>query len=402
VDRFLENNTFVKIVASLLAILLWLAVRSGGEPATQSNFAQMTRELTDKPVKVLYDERNFSLVGEPKVTLQLHGSMLDVVNTVAIADSIKALADATTLGVGQHEVPVLIQGKPPGIEIEPVNVTIRLEANVSKEMNIELVTEGQPKEGLNVGEALVTPKTVIVSGAKSVVELVDKIVATISVDEAEEGIKTSSPLQALDQNGKPVKGVVLSRDRVEVNIPITKPSKSVPLQLSFKGELAAGFAVEAVKQTNAVTLYGPANVLEKIDNVPVPPIDLTGVNQTATYKIKLPAVEGATALQPEEVEVTVTVVAATKKTFADIPIKVKGLKEGQSYQLIGAPTDQISVVVEGAKALLDKLTAQDVVVTLDLTNQPAGRAEMHPQVAVPNYLKVIGITPPTLQLEIKK
>jgi len=402
-DRLLQNNTIVKVLASLLAILLWLVVRGEAEtnPNATTGFAQMSKEVQDVAVKVLYDERNFSLVGEPKVNLILRGSAFDV-TTLTLGDNLKLIADATGLSEGTHEVAAILPEPIPGITVDPVKVKIRLEVNVNKEVPVTLVTEGKPKEGLHVGEALINPKTVVLSGAKSAVESVEKVVANIPLDDAEEGIRTSVPLTAVDAGGKPVRNIELNRDRADVTIPITKPTKSVPLSLSFKGELAEGRAVESVKQTNAVTLYGPAAVLGAIEAFEVPAIDLTGLDGTKTFQIKLPMREGLTDIQPSTVEVTVTVVEAVQKTFDGIAVKVQGLRDGQSYALVGAESDMIRVTVEGAQSVLGKLTAADIGAVIDLTNQPAGQAEMRPQITTPNFVKAAKSDPQTLVVDVKK
>jgi YbbR domain-containing protein len=402
-DRLLQNNMILKILAAMLAILLWLSVHSGGDTAgTGAGFAQSSQTLGDKGVTVLYDERSFSLVGQPKVNLVLHGSAVDVMRAVASGTSIEVMADARKLGEGTHEVPVFYQGLPAGVTADSTTVKIRLEANANKEFTIKVVTEGKPKDGLSIGDPIVSPKTVIVTGPSSAVNAVDRVLATLSLADATETLQTSVPLIPVDKNGKTVKDVRLSRERVEVNVPITKPSKTVPLQLQFKGDLAPGFAVEGISQPGSVTIYGPANVLAALDSYPAPPIDLSGLANTTKVRLKLSNnVEGVTAVQPEEVDVEVKVVAAAQRTFQGIPYKVTGLKAGESYTL-GSSPDKVNVTVAGAKALLDKLTAQDLNAVVDVSNQPTGTQELRVQVNAPNFVKVTDITPPTVSLEIKK
>ncbi|KEO84089.1 YbbR-like domain-containing protein [Tumebacillus flagellatus] len=402
-DRLLRNNTVVKIIASILAVLLWLIVHSGEDGTTSvgSGIMQISQPLRDKPVKVLYDEHNFTLDGEPKVTLNLRGPGFDVMNAIAQSDSINVIADATKLGEGTHEVPVFVQGLPSGVTSDNPTVTVKLEANVVQEFQVTLNAEGKPKEGLNVGEAVISPKSVVVSGPKSVLSTVASVVATVTLDNAEESIHTSVPLTPLDESGKAVKGVKLNHDRADVTIPVNHPSKALPLRLQFKGDLAPGFAVESVTQTQTVTAYGNPTALEALDNYPVPVIDLTGLNKTTAQKIKLPLLDGLTALEPAEVEITVNVTAAVRRTFDGLTVKVTGLKEGQSYNVIGAP-EQVSVTVEGAKALLDKLQPSDLQVFVDGSNQTAGQHAMRVQVTTPNFVKAVSVTPAEMTLEFKK
>jgi YbbR domain-containing protein len=402
-DRLLQNNTIVKIVAAGLAILLWLSVHSGEDviSLTGGGITQTVQVIRDKRVEVFYDTRNYSLVGEPKVNLTLRGSTLAVMNAVTNGDSIKVIANASGLGEGTHTIPVYPQGLPTGVYADEANVTITLESNVNKEVPVKLVLEGQPQEGLSVGEAMVTPKTLVVSGAKTAVGAVDRVVATLDIGNAAESIVTSVPVVAVDVNGKPVRNVLLGRERVEVNIPVTKPSKSVPLRLQFKGELPPGLAVESVDQSVSVTVFGNARTLATLDSYPAPVIDLSQIAKDTKLKLKLEPIEGITKVEPSEVEVAIKVVPAVQRTLTDIPLKVNGLREGQSFVLLHA-SDRVAITIEGAKELVDKLTPQDVSVFVDVTNQPAGRNEMRLQASTPNFIKLVNTQPASVTLDLKK
>jgi YbbR domain-containing protein len=95
------------------------------------------------------------------------------------------------------------------------------------------------------------------------------------------------------------------------------------------------------------------------------------------------------------------VVASTRRTFTDIPVKVTGLKEGQSYKLV-SETDRVSVTVEGAKSLLDKLQPTDLQVFVDAANQAAGTHEVRLQITTPNFIKAVQMQPETLLLDFVK
>jgi len=400
-DRMLQNNTLVKIIASFLAILLWLVVHSESGPLQQTGIAQMTQQLHDKQVTVLINQRNVSLVEEPKVDVTLRGSVMDVVNAMATGSQIQVIADVWEFGEGVHVVQVYPRGLPPGVSMDPATVTVKLEANVSRELPIKLVTEGEPEKGLSVGESLITPKTVIISGAKSIVNSVDKVVATINLEGKNETIQTNVPLIAVDSAGKPVKGVRMSVERAEVNIPIVKPSKSVSLAYQFKGELADGFAVESVMQPPNITIFGSAKALGAVESYPAPVLDLTGLSQTKKFPLKLDLIDGITAVQPQQVEVEVRVVEAVERTFTGIKVKVTGLKQGESYELLST-SDQVDVTVAGAKKLIEKMTAEDLNVFIDLTNQPAGEHDMRIQVTTPNFIRLVSVGPEALRLNVKK
>lgn len=402
-DRLLQNNNIVKIIAGFLAILLWLTVHAGNDlPDGGKSLASYESTLDDKAVTVLYDEAEVALVNDPKVSLTLRGPVYDVITALNKGNEIKLVADARGLDEGVHQVDVIVSsGLPPTVEHQPLQVKVQLESNVNREFSIKLHTTGTPKEGLGIGDAIIQPGSVIASGSKSNMDRVASVVADISLDEAEEEVRTSVPLIPVDRDGKPVPGIRLSPERAEVMIPVIKPSKSVPLRLQFKGQVPPGYAVEAVAGAGNVTLFGSGQALDAIDSFPAPLIDLTGLTETTKFTLKLANVEGVTKVEPEVVDVEVRIVEAARKTFEGVPVKMTGLASGESFELV-SPDAVVDIIVEGAPDTLAKLAVEDIYAFIDLSKQPAGRHEMRVQVNTPNFVKAVELEPQTLIVEIHK
>ncbi|HEU4965220.1 MAG TPA: CdaR family protein [Bacilli bacterium] len=403
-DRLLRNNNIVKIIAAVLAIMLWLTVHAGDEEGGGStSIADYEASLDDKAVTVLYDERDVSLVNEPKVSIHLKGPIYEVITALNKGSEIKLVADARGLDEGTHQVDVLVSsGLPTTVTYDPIKVKIQLEANVNREFAVKLNTTGKPQEGLGTGEPIIQPATVVASGSKSNMDRVKSVVADISLADADEEIRTSVPLIPVDADGKPVLGIHLSPERAEVMIPIIKPSKSVPLRLQFKGEVKQGYAVEAIEGVGNVTIFGAGKTLDAIDSFPAPPIEMTDLDKTTKFTLKLANVEGVTTVEPDVVEVTVRVVEAAEKTFEDVPVKVTGLTGEESYKVVEPQEQTVDIVVSGAPGTLDKLTVDDIYAFIDLSKQPAGQHEMRVQVNTPNFIKLGTVDPPTLTLDVHK
>ena len=88
---------------------------------------------------------------------------------------------------------------------------------------------------------------------------------TISVDGEEETVNEKKmKVVVLDKNGNEMSDAVVNPSVVEVEIPITKPFKKLPLQVGFIGKLPDGLAMASFKQSvDTVTVYGPQDVLDE-------------------------------------------------------------------------------------------------------------------------------------------
>ena len=80
-----------------------------------------------------------------------------------------------------------------------------------------------------------------------------------------------------------------------------------------------------------------------------------------------------------ETAITIKVVMEkeTSVQFDDIPITFKGLDTSKyNAQAASADNTKVSVVVKGVKTILNKLSKNDIVASIDLSDLPAGTWEV--------------------------
>lgn len=155
-DKWLRNNTVVKIVAFSLALMLWLMLNLEDQAAPGQPVNDM-KSLTIERVKVniRYDESVYTIVEEPApVTIELEGKR-SLLNQLSLKpDTYEVFVDVTGLNSGRHQVPVQIAGFPDGINVTvnptDVELVVQKKTTVNKEVHVDLV--GQPKEGYVAGE----------------------------------------------------------------------------------------------------------------------------------------------------------------------------------------------------------------------------------------------------------
>jgi YbbR domain-containing protein len=399
VDRLLKNNTVVKVIAFLLAVMLWMVANTstdtGNGPASP-NFSQRIEGVTPE---VLYDASKYTLVEEiPKtVDITLHGGRLDLL--MELLSQIKVVADATHLSAGVHQVPVQVENLPAGVTWDPLAITIRLEPILTKQFDVKVVPEGSPGPGYFLGQATVNPPRVLVTGADTDVSKVAGVEARIQVSQASSPVQEDVPLVAVDKYGNRVPVTIIPKTAV-VSLPVNQAFKTVPLLLQVTGSVAAGMAIDQViPSTTQVSVGGPNKALENLRSVSVPPVDVTGLASNKTFHVLLPHPAGITSIEPAAVDVVVTVVPAVQRTFANIPVKLVGVPSGWSAVFDGP--SQVSVVVQGAKGRIAALTSSDVEAYVDLSGAASpGTHSVAVQVNVPSYLTAGPISPATVAVKM--
>lgn len=332
-DRWLNNNTFVKVTSFLIAVMLWMVVNN--DPSTYNpgiGQAQVSTRVTQADLKLRYDARKYLVQAPSTVQVEIKGSKdLLAMSSLLSPDSLDVYVDLRNYGSGRHEVPVQYEGLPRGLEvtIQPRQVAVTIEEIKKLERTVQVDLVGKAQAKGQIGEPIVNPKTVTVSVPESQAGNVAFVRAFVSVEGAEETITTRASLRVLDHRGQPVEAARVSPANVDVEVPlISLPAKNVPLKTGTKGTPAAGYRVEAVAvHPQTVTLYGAQDVLDAISSVTLPDVDVSGISQSKTVSVKIPLPDKAAKMSEAEAKVTVTV-AKENEAAAETGLPALELPEG--------------------------------------------------------------------------
>jgi len=84
--------------------------------------------------------------------------------------------------------------------------------------------------------------------------------------------------------------------------------KSIPVKPAIVGVPQHGFVIYGIKVApETVVIEGPKSVISKINNIKTEPIDITGINQTSQYKVKLSTSNFSLKTDEQKVDVTIVV-----------------------------------------------------------------------------------------------
>jgi YbbR domain-containing protein len=176
---------------------------------------------------------------------------------------------------------------------------------------------------------------------------------------------------------------------VEVEVPITKPYKTLPLQIGFSGSLPDGLSIAKVTPSaQQVTVYGPQEVLDKLDYYDGVTVDLSKVTESGSFTYAIAPIEGVASIDPSKVTVTLDVENTSERLMEQVPITLNSLAEGMTANVLTPVNKAIDIIVTGAPTLLQVLQQSDIQAVAKLDSLGVGQHEVTLDIHLPSYLHV--------------
>ncbi len=327
-------------------------------------------------------------------------------------DSLEATVDLQGLGVGVHNVDVQLRSLDRAamiIKCMPTRVVVRVEESVDLRMAVETVIADQEAvpPGYAAAPPRVSPGQVSLSGPRSLVESVDKVVATVWLHASKTDLQREVVPEAFDAEGKPVNGIEITPRTVTVNVGVTPLAefRDVTVRAVPVGTPAAGYWVSnIIVEPAAVTIQGAPEIIRTMTSVAsTTPIDVSGADESFSERVTLELPEGvsvySTDTNGQTVLVRVEVTAIQGGKTLQPSVEVQGLRSGLVATL---SPETVDVILSGPMPELQALQPGDVRVVVNLVGLRVGRHIVSPTVLLPegSKLKVESVSPDPVEVNI--
>ena len=148
IDKILFNRHYSKVVALVLALLMYMTVNAGSMLQLSSGITS-SKSASGVPVTVLYNDETFELSGMPdSVDVTFTGDATSV-TSAANADG-RIVADLEGLTEGTHNVRLTADGygNNVDIKIDPSNVTVTLKEKTTRQFDLsyDLVNQDEMED----------------------------------------------------------------------------------------------------------------------------------------------------------------------------------------------------------------------------------------------------------------
>jgi YbbR domain-containing protein len=378
-DKLMDNRWFMKIIALLLAILLYSAVPDNNTKTNETNNLtgdHNTETIQDVPVKSVYDTENLVISGVPNtVDVTIQGPLPNVQAAKALKN-FEVYVDLAEIKIGNHTVPIKIKdiSNKLKVQIDPAYANITVQEKVTKVFEVEAEYDtALLEEGFEADKPLVEPKTVQITGAKETIERITYVKATLDIkDQISETITREAKVRVLDRELNKL-DVVVEPDLVEVTIPVKSVRKTVPIKIVEKGSTPEGIILESIQfvDTNEAIIVGPTDLIANTESVRVE-VDMTKISEDTTLSLPVIISDGITKVTPKMVEVKVDVTKMEEKVLSGIGISSQGLSDNFEIEYHDPPDAAVNLTVIGTSEELAGLSSDDFQVFVDLSDLSAG------------------------------
>ena len=396
---YLTNNTSLKFISLLFAILLWSFVTNSTNPERtkiiedvpivvqgievleEKGFA-IRDDLTKLPtadIKVKVKNSDYRNVNKNVVLLTVDVSEIskDGTNSIAIKPNFSNLVDVTLSSIEPQQ-----------------SITLTVDKIITKEVNVVLNETGTLKENL----IKVNPQysqNITVKGSSYYLDRIEKAIVDIDLSTLNDGdVLLNTPCRFVDKDDNVIN---FTGHKLDINMDIqTKKEVTINLTDSIvnKDKIKDGY--EFISATaNKVTLCGHSDVIQSLTEVTAQAIDLTDKDSTFTsVPLTLNLPEGVTILSGQETpSAKIDIKQKGHSITVSRTIIVSGLNPNlnasitsgdQTAHISADGTAQIktTITLTGPKLILDNLKESDVIVRLSLLDKNIGTYELSPIVGL--------------------
>lgn len=397
--RRIRGNLPWFIASLALAFMVWIVATLQVDPIRVTVFDNVPIQLIENDAMIITNRA--SMRRTVAVEVRARQSTIERMTP----EDLTVRADLSNLNAGTHAVPLQVStARQATVDTRPAQISVTLEQRQARQKPVVVEILGEPPPGYQRGEPQLSQTQVLVTGTLAQVDRVDRIRAQVDLSDQRTTFSRTVNVVPVNANGTILTDVTLSTETVEVTIEIRQREDVVALpirpQIDFDS-LAEGYVVRLETYTpQTATVRGSAAALALLpDLLDTATIDLT--NRTESFSIEVPvrlpealANGEVTLLEGQTVTVDIVIEARIGQAqLDDIEVAVTG-----AVSPVRVIPSRVTVLVTGPQPLIEELEADDVVVSVDVTQLAPGTYDLQPVVTVssgsaePDEIRVIPST----------
>lgn len=285
----LKNNSKIKIISLLSAMVLWMYVMAIVDPEETKLFENIPVTITNKNE---LNERDLVIYPEQDLTTNIYvtGKLSNLKKVTK--DDINVYGQINNPLEGNNEIYLKVStSQRVNYDFKNPVMIVTLEKIISEDKSIKVDITGSGKN--NVDNIMLQDNIdkVSISGPRSLVNKVKRVVGTVKVNGELNDFSQSIKLEPVDANGKVVEGIELEKDSVNVNITLlTQKTVPITLKLSDNGESGVNYTMSQ----NTVTIKGKKDIVDSINDIETQPVKLSEISPGTSKDIYLQVPSGIT------------------------------------------------------------------------------------------------------------
>ncbi len=396
-----KSKNLTKLLSLVVAILLWLYVVGVENPPTKVKVPNVpvkivnTENLTERGLVINTENTSFVM------DVLIEGSRSDVLKVKA--EDITITADVFGYIEGLNSIPVMIS-VPDKIFLadnKPRVINIDIEKLVTVNTKVKVVYEGKPKNDREPTILDLTPEEVEIKGPESQVFKVSTVEAAIDAAQLGETSRSfNAEIVAKDNKGIIMDSVSLSSNSITIEAAAYK-TKEVPLEVVFAEDIESKYQIEDVRIPDRVQIKGKSVKLDGIAKLTTKPIDLSRLDSSNEIPVAVDLPEGVMLTSASEnMSLSITLKGVSSREF-EIPVSKitsRGIDEDKEFV---SAAENVSVTVMGQESVISKMTPEDIVLYVDLTDKEVGTYSVEIKAETEKAEVSLSVDPKELYLTVR-
>ena len=386
----MKNKLLTALLSLGMAMLLWLYVVTVVSPNSDNYYRNIPIAIQGEAT--LQDRGLMITSGElPTVSLHLEGNRTDLnkINSsnIAIGVDVSGIGEPGRYNLSLTQPNFLTDVPNTAVTVlskDPVSVTVEVDYRQSKPVPVDIQYNGVlPENYMADKENLILDyESVTITGPKTVVDQI--AMARIDVDLSDKSQSFSGQYQytLCNKKGEPVDAglIVTDVETVSLTLKIVRVKEVALTVTVVDGGGATSSTTAVTLDPQVILVSGSDALLENLKSLDLGTVNLGEItkDEELLLPIKLPeGITNETGVADVKVNVKFPKLATRELTVTNIqPINVP---EGLEVKII---TKQLELLLRGDKDVIDSVTADNVTVTVDFSEEKAGTASVKAQITV--------------------
>ncbi len=393
----LRHNWGLKLLSFFFAVLLWNFVITGTDPIVTRSFEELPvtvygdKQLSENDLAL---ENSISSYIEPaKVTVEIKRSQSSELDKNDISVRVEL---ASITATGTYEIKLFADATNGVVsKIVPESITVNVDEKVSRIIPIICSVYNETPENYYKGALSISPNSIQVTGAKSIIDKIKSANLSIDLSEMTESISQTMNYDFKNSDGDVVEAsaLTISTDAVLLEMDIT-PIKQLYIVPGVLGEdlIAEGYeVVRREVQPETIEVTGTPTALEGVVSATTESINLDGLSEnTHVQGLKILLPEGLSIIGGIETADVLIVIQEKMAVaqFEGIEIELRNMPDELSaVDFIGVVDATILAPVN----TIDDIRLSHITLYIDLTDALAGENTLQILYETPEKYRIADI-----------
>lgn len=269
----------LKVLAILTSLSLWLYVTIVVDPESNMKIESLPVNISN-PIELTENNLLLSSDTKPTIDLFLEGKLSDLRNLKK--ENIRASIEIQNPSEGKNEANISVS-VPNNIKynLKESTITVQLEKNIH--INKDILVQLPKGKDLNDYSIDLSYNKVKLSGPRSAIKRVDKVVANIKEDSFSLNKSFGVQLSVVDSRGFEVENVSLENSIIEVTIKKIE-SKEVSLNALFDKDINKS---NYKLSTDVISVTGDISILDSLDTIFTKPINASELKDKKLLEVEI-------------------------------------------------------------------------------------------------------------------